>query len=192
MTKTENFSKLEVTSAAALRAWLEEHHSQEGSIWLVTYKKHVPSKYVSVGAVLDEIICFGWIDGIRRKLDDDRTMQLLAPRQTQHWAKSYKERAARLEANGRMHPAGRAAIETSKRNGLWNFMDDVDALIIPMDLRQALDQCPPAAEVFAGFAPSYRRNVLRWIKPAKTSRTREKRVKHTAKMSARATKIPQM
>jgi uncharacterized protein YdeI (YjbR/CyaY-like superfamily) len=96
--------------------------------------------------VLDEVLCFGWIDGIARKLDDDRTMQLLSPRRVQHWAKSYKDRAARLIQEGRMHPAGLKAIEEAKREGLWDVMNDVDALVIPDDLATALDARPPAAE----------------------------------------------
>ncbi|MEO1444561.1 MAG: hypothetical protein AAFV33_29480, partial [Chloroflexota bacterium] len=130
MTATDNFEKVTVTSSAELRAWLEANHEQDNSVWLVTYKKHMNEKYVSTEQILDEVLCFGWIDGIRRKLDDDRTMQLIAPRKTQHWAKSYKDRVARLEAEGRMHPAGLKVIEESKQNGLWTFMDDVDALIM--------------------------------------------------------------
>jgi len=83
MIKTENFEQVEVTSATELRAWLETHHDQEESIWLVTYKKHTGGKYIPHSAVLDEILCFGWIDGLGRKLDDDRTMQLMSPRRTQ-------------------------------------------------------------------------------------------------------------
>ena len=77
---TENFDKLEVASQDELRAWLSVNHAQELSIWLVTFKSTVPSKYLSREAVLDELIAHGWIDGVRRKLDDDRTMQLISPR----------------------------------------------------------------------------------------------------------------
>jgi uncharacterized protein YdeI (YjbR/CyaY-like superfamily) len=192
MIKTENFEKVEVTSVAELRAWLEAHHSQEESIWLVTYKKHTGNKYVSTSEILDEVLCFGWVDGIRRKLDDDRTMQLLAPRRVQHWAKSYKERAARLEKEGRMHPAGLMAIEESKRRGLWDYMEDVDALQMPDDLIKALEAYPPALENFVESAVSYRRNVLRWIKLAKTPLTRAKRIEKTAVSAATGEKLPQM
>ncbi|MEM6526741.1 MAG: YdeI/OmpD-associated family protein [Chloroflexota bacterium] len=192
MTKTDNFEKVEVASAAELRTWLEANHEQDDSVWLVTYKKHMGEKYVSTQQILDEVLCFGWIDGIRRKLDDDRTMQLIAPRKTQHWARSYKDRVAKLEAEGRMHPAGLRVIEESKQNGLWNFMDDVDALIIPEDLAATLTAHPPAMENFENAAPSYRRNVLRWIKLAKTEKTRIKRLEKTADFAARDEKIPQM
>lgn len=192
MTKTDNFQKVEVASQAELRAWLEENHTQADSVWVVTYKKHMGDKYVSTDDILDEVLCFGWVDGIRRKLDDDRTMQLIAPRKAQHWAKSYKDRAARLIEEGKMHAAGLASIEASKANGMWSFMDDVDALIKPSDLVEVLKANPPALENFDNAAPSYQRNVLRWIKLAKRDDTRAKRIAKTADFAARDEKIPQM
>jgi uncharacterized protein YdeI (YjbR/CyaY-like superfamily) len=141
--------------------------------------------------ILDEVLCFGWVDGIRRQLDEDRTMQMISPRQSQHWAKSYKDRAEKLIKAGKMHPAGLAAIAQSKHNGLWNFMDDVDALVMPDDLVAALESHPPAKENFEGFAKSNRRNVLRWIKLAKTSETRAKRIEKTAILAAQNKKVPQ-
>ncbi len=153
MIKTDNFDKVEVASATALRYWLTAHHRQDDSIWLVTWKKRVADKYVSVGEVLDELLCFDWIDGIRRKLDDDRTMQLIARRKTQHWAKSYQDRVARLTAEGRMHEAGLQSVEDGKASGLWTFMDDLDALIPPDDLIAALPTAPPALERFETSPP---------------------------------------
>lgn len=192
MIKTEHFEQVEVSSAAELRAWLEANHRQEASIWLVTYKKQMGARYVSREQVLDELLCFGWIDGLRRMLDDERTMQLISPRRHQRWAKSYKERAARLISEGCMHLAGLAAIAESQRNGLWDAMEDVDALVVPDDLAAALAAHPPAAERFPGFAPSYRRNVLRWITLAKGPETRAKRIAQTAQLAARNEKVPQM
>jgi uncharacterized protein YdeI (YjbR/CyaY-like superfamily) len=85
-----------VASKAEPRKWLKEHHTQRESIWLLTYKKVVPDKYVSTSEIPDEIRCFGWVDGTRRKLDKERTMQLLSPQKTEHWARTYKDRAAKL------------------------------------------------------------------------------------------------
>ncbi|MEO1206877.1 MAG: hypothetical protein AAFV45_11150 [Pseudomonadota bacterium] len=135
-----------------MRDWLAKNHTQAESVWLVTYKKQAPDKYVSPGVVLDELICFGWIDGIRRQLDEDRTMQLIARRKTQHWAKSYKDRAHKLTNEGRMHEAGWRSIAKGKANGLWAFMDDVDALIQPDDLRNAFAAQPTAAAFFNASA----------------------------------------
>jgi uncharacterized protein YdeI (YjbR/CyaY-like superfamily) len=74
MVKTENFAKVEITSQEELRSWLLKNHTQSESVWLVTYKKSEADKYVSRWDVLDELICFGWIDGIRRKLDDKKKL----------------------------------------------------------------------------------------------------------------------
>ncbi|MEM1042824.1 MAG: YdeI/OmpD-associated family protein [Bacteroidota bacterium] len=190
MLKTENFEQVPVASADDLRAWLEVHHGQPDSVWIVTFKKHVGAAYVSREAVLNELLCFGWVDGIRRKLDADRTMQLASPRQAQHWAKSYKDRAARLIAEGRMRPPGLAAIEASKASGLWTFMDDVDALVKPDDLEAALATHSEAARHFDGFPASSQRFVLRWIKLAKKPETRRKRIERVAALAARGERLP--
>lgn len=190
MIKTENFEQVVVENQAALREWLLEHHQQETSVWLVTYKKSEKEKYVSREEVLDELLCFGWIDGIRRKRDEKTSMQLIAPRKAQHWAKSYKERAAKLMEEGKMHAAGQASIDRGKASGLWHFMDDVDALILPEDLKSALKALPPAATFFDSINPSSKRFVLRWIKLAKTEKTRKSRILKIAQLSAKGEKLP--
>jgi uncharacterized protein YdeI (YjbR/CyaY-like superfamily) len=192
MIATENFEQVEVTSSTALRAWLQTYHSQNESVWLVTFKKSVPDKYLSTHDVLDQLLCFGWIDGLRRKLDEDRTMQLIGPRRHQAWAQTYKDRAARLIEDGVMQASGFAAIEASKAQGLWDATADVDALLIPDDLAAALDRQTDARRYFDNAAPSYRRNVLRWIFGAKTDTTRQKRIALTVETSARGERIPQL
>ena len=190
MVKTENFDKLEITSADELRAWLLENHDQSESIWLVTYKKVDPAKYVSREEVLDELLCFGWIDGIRRKLDDKRTMQLISRRKVQHWSKSYKERAAILIKKEKMHASGYHSIEISKAEGLWNFMDDVDNLVLPDDLSDALSANPKAEAFFTTINDSSKRFVLRWLKLAKTDKTRKSRIQKLVTLSASGKKLP--
>ena len=190
MIKTENFEQVVVESQAALRKWLLEHHKQEASVWLVTYKKSEKEKYVSREEVLDELLCFGWIDGIRRKRDEKTSMQLIAPRKAQHWAKSYKERVAKLIEEGKMHSAGLAAIAAGKASGLWHFMDDVDALIVPEDLKKALHNLEGAEHFFESINPSSKRFVLRWIKLAKTEKTRTNRILKVAQLAAKGEKLP--
>lgn len=176
MIKTENFIQVEITSTKELREWLQKNYAQKESIWLVTYKKEVPDKYVSVAEILDELLCFGWIDGVRRKLDEQKTIQLIAPRQVQHWTKTYKDRFAKLDKEGRMTDAGRQAVALSKQNGLWNFMDDVDALIKPEDFIECLEKHSPAMQNFDAINASSKRFMLRYIKIAKTAATRAKRI----------------
>lgn len=190
MIKTEDFDKVEIQSVKELRQWLHQNHGQEDAVWLVTYKKSEKDKYVSREEVLDELICFGWIDGIRRKLNNSKTMQLISPRRVQHWAKSYKERANRLIEENKMHQSGLDSIRKGKESGLWNFMDDVDNLIIPEDLKIELKKAKGAFDFFNNISDSSKRFVLRWIKLAKTQKTRSNRIHKIAKLSSNGEKLP--
>lgn len=189
MIKTENFIQVEVKSSSELREWLLMNHTQKESIWLVTYKKEITEKYVSVQEVLDQLLCFGWIDGIRRKLDQKRTMQLISPRKVEHWSQTYKLRFAKLEELGLIHQSGFNAVETSKKAGLWNFMDDVDNLIIPNDLQEALNINNEAKLFFEAINASSKRFVLRWIKLAKTDKTRVSRIEQIVQLSSKGEKL---
>ena len=189
MIQTENFQKVEVSSTQELRAWLEHHHAQKESVWLVTYKKSVPEMYVSTFQVLDELLCFGWIDGIRRKLDEHKTMQLISPRKVEHWAKTYKDRAAKLIEEGKMQEAGFRSIELSKQAGLWDFMNDVDNLVVPVDLQKALQKYEGAADFFNAINDSSKRFVLRYIKLAKTEKTRVSRIEQIAALASKGEKL---
>jgi len=190
MLKTENFKKVEIESQEQLRNWLRLNYSQEEWIWLVTFKKSEKEKYVSRDEVLDELICFGWIDGIRRKLDNTRTMQLISPRRVQHWAKTYKDRAGKLIKENKMHQSGLDSIKKGKESGLWNFMDDVDNLEIPDDLKTALNKLEGAFDFFDNINNSSKRFVLRWINLSKTEKTRNIRIAKIAKLSSISEKLP--
>lgn len=188
---TNTLPQIEISSAQDLHIWLASQGAGAGSVLLVTWKKEVPDKYVSTDAVLDELIAFGWIDGRRFKHPDDprRTLQLITPRQQQAWSKSYKDRAARLIAEGRMQPGGQAAIDAAQQNGLWSFFDDVDALIVPDDLTEML---ATDRDRWDGLPPAYRRNVLRWIKLAKTPATRAERIQAATQATREGRRLPQM
>jgi uncharacterized protein YdeI (YjbR/CyaY-like superfamily) len=192
MIPTERFQQVEITSEGDLRDWLAAHHTQGESVWLVRWLKHAGSRSVSIDAILDELLCWGWVDGLARKLDDHRTLRLISPRRHQRWTRTYKERAARLIEEGRMQDPGFAAIEEAKRTGAWSEFDHVDDLVEPPDLAVALDAVPAAREAWDDAPPSYRRNVLRWLALAKTAPTREKRIRLTVEVSAKGERVPQM
>ena len=185
-----NYDRIEVKSIQELHDWLLDNHTSDESWWLVTYKKAITDKYVDRWDVLDELICFGWIDGVRKKLDEQRTMQLISKRKVQHWAKSYKDRAAQLTKEERMHASGLKSIEEGKTNGLWHFMDDVDNLIVPADLETSLKSTEGAFEFFNQINDSSKRNSLRWLKLAKTEKTRQKRLLELTRLSAHGEKLP--
>lgn len=190
MINTDNFDKVEITSVEEFRNWLIENHNQDNGVWLVTFKKCEANKYVSREEVLDELLCFGWIDGTRRKLDEKRTMQLITKRRVQHWSKTYKERVSKLIEQEKMHDAGLKSISISKSNGLWNFMDDVDNLIIPEDLQNELLRKKEALEFFNSINPSSKRFILRWVKLAKTEKTRKNRIQKLVELSSKSEKLP--
>lgn len=185
MTAGDHLEHVEIVSEQTLREWLLDHHGQRDGVWLVTWKQHVPARHVTHEQVLDQLIAFGWTDGIARRIDEDRTRQLVSPRRTRPWARSYKDRADRLASEGRMHPAGAAAVEHAKATGMWDAMNDVDALVVPDDLGARLAASPPAAEHFAAFPPSVRRSILRWIASARTAPTREERIVLTVEQAQR-------
>jgi uncharacterized protein YdeI (YjbR/CyaY-like superfamily) len=185
----DHVERVEIRSAGELWDLLEARHGDESSLLLVTWKAKRADRYVTRDEVLDALVAFGWTDGRRYKLDDDRTMQLISPRRQQIWAESYKQRAQRLIDEGRMRPPGQAAIDRSKAAGLWDALDHVDALEDPDDLLAALDR-HQGATWWATAAPSYRRNVLRWIASAKREPTRAKRIETVASHAARSEKVP--
>jgi uncharacterized protein YdeI (YjbR/CyaY-like superfamily) len=196
MIETDRFPMIEAPDAQALWRWLEANHAQAGSVWLVTWRKRPGAPYLSREAVLDALIAWGWIDGIRRAAGyqgqagpgEGRTMQLISPRRHQRWTASYRARAERLMAEGRMAAPGLVAIAAAKAAGTWEADPEVDALIVPPDLALALGA---AAGVFAGFPPSHRRNVLRWIAGAKTAPTRAKRIATVADLARQGRRVPQ-
>lgn len=192
MLETERFEKLTIENLSDLENWLDAHHDQSDSICLVRYKKSVPTKYVNRLDVIDALLCYGWVDCIGRKFDDERTMQLISRRRQQAWAKSFKDRAACLIETGRMRRPGLAAIEASKTLGLWDAYAESDALFVSVDLKAALADQLTAEAFFCAAAPSYRRNVLRWIGNAKQDATRQKRIELTMSLSAKHQKVPQM
>ncbi len=189
MIESDRFPKVEVTSVDELHRWLTLNHDRTEAVWLVTYRKSIPAKYLTTDEVLDELVAFGWIDGVRRKLDDERTMQLISLRRTKPWARTYKVRAERLIAEARMQQPGLAGVQAAKQSGAWDAMNDVDDLLVPADLRDALTAAPPAWEVFSAFPPSVTRNILRWIASAKTSPTRDKRITATTEEARQGRRV---
>jgi uncharacterized protein YdeI (YjbR/CyaY-like superfamily) len=116
---SDAYPQVEVESRAELRRWLEEHHATSTGIRLVTYKKADP-RYLPYEHVVEEALCFGWIDSKARRVDELRTSLVLTPRKTRsNWSPPNRERVERLLAAGLMEPAGRAAVERAKADGTW-------------------------------------------------------------------------
>ncbi|MEL6469218.1 MAG: YdeI/OmpD-associated family protein [Cyanobacteria bacterium J06623_4] len=185
MARLDQLERVEVESRQALRIWLAENYTQSDSIWLVTYKKHTGDRYVAYNAIVEEALCFGWIDSLPRRLDEDRTMLLLSPRKPKSvWSKLNKTRVERLISDRRMMPPGLEKVERAKADGSWTFLDDVEALVIPEDLALALASDEVARANFEGFSDSTKKGILQWIKMAKRSQTRQQRIEKTVAKAA--------
>jgi len=174
------------------RAWLAEHHADHNGVWLVSYKKASGRPSMGYDASVEEALTFGWVDSLGRKLDDERTMLLFTPRKPgSNWSRPNKERIERLTAEGRMEPAGIAAVERAKDDGTWTALDDVENLVVPDDLAAAFAERPGAAEHWEAFPRSVKRGVLEWILQAKRPATRERRIAETAEKAARGERANQ-
>lgn len=181
----KEYERVEITSRDAWRGWLQEHHAQRHSIWLVTWKKTAGERHVPYDAIVEEALAFGWVDSLPRKLDEKRTMLLLSPRKPgSGWSRINKERVAKLIAAGRMTPAGQAKVDAARADGSWAKLDRVETLALPDDLQAALHETRDAERNFTAFPPSAKRGILEWIGNAKRAETRAKRIAQTVREAA--------
>jgi uncharacterized protein YdeI (YjbR/CyaY-like superfamily) len=160
------------------RAWLAENHAAKQRIWLLLAKKGVPESSVTYEEAVEEALCFGWIDGQGRRLDDRYYALRFTPRRPGSvWAASNKARVEKLIAAGRMTPAGMVVIEAAKARGDWESLPANEELDkVPADLQAALDVDTAAATGFAALAASSRRMYVRWVVDAKRPETRARRI----------------
>jgi uncharacterized protein YdeI (YjbR/CyaY-like superfamily) len=185
MAKLDDLPRLVVDSRKAWRQWLQNNHRSSGAIWLVTYKKADAARYLPYNDIVEEALCFGWVDSLPRSLDAARSMLLLAPRKPKSaWSRLNKERAERLIAEGRMHAAGLAVIEAAKASGTWTKLDQIEELKVPDDLAKELARNRKAREFFEAFPRSVKRGILEWIIQARKPETRARRVADTVRLAA--------
>jgi uncharacterized protein YdeI (YjbR/CyaY-like superfamily) len=177
---------------AEFRAWLEKHHATDPEMWVGYYKKSSGKGGVVYREALDEALCFGWIDGLVKSIDGERYMLRYTPRKsTSHWSNVNVRRFEELDAEGRVHPAGRAAFErkTADRTGKAAY-EQPEAELTPAQLKR-LKANGKAWEFFSRQAPSYRRVVKHFVTRAKQEATRERRLDLVIEHSAKGERLPQ-
>jgi uncharacterized protein YdeI (YjbR/CyaY-like superfamily) len=181
----DDAERFEPGSVEEWSTWLAAHHADRPGVWLVSARA-AASRTVDYDTAVVEALRYGWIDSVQRPLDGDRSMQWFGPRRERSgWARSNKLRIERLEGEGRLEPAGRAAVEAAKANGAWSMYDEAENLTVPDDLTAAFAAHPGSREQWDRFPPSARRVILAWIFQAKRPATREKRVRQAAESAAR-------
>lgn len=168
------------------RDWLGANHGVETGVWLVTWRRVTGRSAPPYEQQIEEALRVGWVDSTAKRLDDDRTMLYFARRRPgSEWARTNKERISRLESEGRMLPAGQAVVDRARADGSWTLLDDVEDLIVPDDLAEALDRHEGARAHWDGFSASARKQILWWIVQAKRPTTRAARIEETARSASR-------
>jgi len=121
----EDAPQVEVLNLHELRAWLKDNHTTQNGVWLVHHKK-ASANYIDMGDIVDELLCWGWIDSLSRGKDELRTMHYIAPRNPKsNWSRVNKDKIDRLAAAERLQSAGRAMVDLAKTTGTWSALDDV-------------------------------------------------------------------
>lgn len=171
---------LKPKNAKAWRAWLERHHQTHRGLFLLLAKKHLLERspaLLTYDQALDEALCFGWIDGLVKRVDDDwRGIRFTPRREDSIWSELNKKRVARLVREGRMRPAGLRLVALAKRNGEWQAARRRELLVEPPALRAALKAVPRAEAFWDTLAPSHRKQWLYWVTEAKRPETQERRI----------------
>lgn len=167
------------------RAWLAKNYHSDETIWVTVSKKDAVKPTLSQSEAVDEALCYGWIDGTARSLDENYFLQSFSKRKPKSvWSKINKEKVSRFIKEGRMAQPGMESISAAKANGYWSILDDVEALIIPADLEDALKKNPAAYTYFIALSRSDKKQLLQWIVLAQRPETRQKRIQEIATAAA--------
>lgn len=182
----KQFSEITPSNRLELRQWLIENGETNESVWVVLAKKDSGLPYLPVAEVVEELLCFGWIDSVPSKLDKDRFKLLISPRNPKSkWSKVNKDRVKKLIKSKLMTPAGLAVVQQARKSGTWTALDKIEKLIIPPDLKKALNENHDARDNFDKFPKSVKRGILEWIISAKTQVTKDKRIKETVDLASK-------
>jgi uncharacterized protein YdeI (YjbR/CyaY-like superfamily) len=182
---TAELMTLQVTSRQQWRAWLSKHHTSSPGIWFVFYKAHTGGTSIPLEDMVREALCFGWIDSLVKRLDDDRYAVKVTPRKpTSKWSDINRRRWAELKAAGLLTPAGLAAAPTNH-----TYAPRPAIPILPAYIANALKANSSAWKFFQELAPTYRRHFVVWIHMAKRPDTRARRIRESISLLAAGKKL---
>ncbi|UCG55944.1 MAG: YdeI/OmpD-associated family protein [Phycisphaerales bacterium] len=173
------------------RDWLNQHQYKSAGIWLVFYKKHTGKPSLEYDAAVEEALCFGWIDSIIKKIDDERYVRKFTPRNpNSRWSELNKKRIKKLMRQGLMTQSGIAIVTQAKESGLWEKPDrPTISLVMPKELASALAKNKKAKKSFDQLAPTYQKHFIGWISVAKRQETKNRRVRESIALLAQGKKL---
>jgi uncharacterized protein YdeI (YjbR/CyaY-like superfamily) len=169
---------LDVRAREEWRAWLADHHGSSRGVWLVFHKAHTGVPSLGYEDFVREALCFGWIDSLVKRLDDDRFAIKVTPRKpASKWSALNRRRWAELKEAGRLHAAGLAAPPTGN-----SYAPKPKIPELPSYIAQAFKEHAKAWSAFQALAPSHRRRYVAWIHTAKQQETRERRIRESIRL----------
>ncbi|MCW5873837.1 MAG: YdeI/OmpD-associated family protein [Anaerolineales bacterium] len=172
-------------SQADLRKWLKKNHTTADELWVGMYKKHTGKPSITWPQVVDEVLCFGWIDGIRKGIDADSYMNRITPRRkNSNWSAINLKRVEELKALGLMQPAGLKAHAERNHSRTQQYSSEQREVVFPAELLSQFKKHKPAWAFFSAQPPSYRKTITWWVISAKREDTRQKRLARLIELSA--------
>lgn len=174
------------------RKWLELNHKKKEAVWLIFYKKTSSNFNLSWSDSVDEALCFGWIDSVKKTIDSEKYRQYFSKRKANStWSKINKDKVDYLKSENLMQEAGYKTIEIAKKNGSWSNLDEVEALVIPEDLKKEFNKRVGSLEYYESLSKSVKKILLAWVALAKRAETRQKRVIEIAENASKKLKPKQ-
>lgn len=165
------------------RAWLKKNHRGAENVWLIMYKKVSGTPSVYYNDAVEEALCFGWIDSVANKRDNNSFFLFFSNRKPKSgWSKVNKQRIEKLSKLKLMTSVGLEKIEAAKIDGSWGVLDAIEELIMPVDLKSQFVKNKKALKYFEAFPPSVKKGLYHWIESAKRDETRSKRIGETVSL----------
>jgi uncharacterized protein YdeI (YjbR/CyaY-like superfamily) len=182
------------SSPEELRAWFEKHHAEQTELWVGFYRKATGKQTMTWSEAVDQALCFGWIDGIRKGIDDESYMNRFTPRKpSSNWSAVNVAKVESLTEQGLMRPAGLAAFEKRRadRTAIYSYEQRKDASFTSKQ-RETFRAHRRAWEFFSAQPPGYRALATYWVVSAKKEETRERRLARLIEDSAAGQRLAQL
>jgi uncharacterized protein YdeI (YjbR/CyaY-like superfamily) len=171
------------------RAWLEKHHASEPEVWLVFHKQHTGIPSIEYKDALDEALCYGWVDSLIKRLDDDRFARKFTPRKPDsRWSDVNRRRYAELKAQGRLKRSGIARAPGAKGSAPKPARIELPATL-PSYIQSALRKNSTARRNYEALSPAHQRRYFAWIASPKREETRQKRLEEAILMLRRGEQL---
>jgi uncharacterized protein YdeI (YjbR/CyaY-like superfamily) len=180
----QNPRRLHFSNREEWRSWLKRNQDAEKEIYMIFYKKHTGEPNISYDDAVEEALCFGWIDSIIRRIDDEKFERKFTPRTGKsRWSRLNRQRACRMIKEGKMTAAGLVMILEGKKNGEWfKNVSIKKELTIPSFMREALAANRKALDNFNKLARSHKRQYVGWVASAKKEETRQRRLEEALRL----------